>query len=535
MRPGLGVTAFETYMPWIVFEPAGPGQMDWTETDKLDGICRKTGLKWQAFVMFNPSYATPQWYRESGEDVPHRCLEHDEDSDARSIWTPGLDSHIERVMGAMFERYGDSPALESVMFGVSGDFGESIYPAGAVGWNGQYHNHAGFWCAEGPARKAFRDWAEASYETIGALNEAWETSFRSFDEVEFLLPNLPMSDARWLDQSEWYRGEMTNWCEKWFQIARRHVKPEVPLYLCVGGGDSVPLGFDITGQSRLCAEYNVWLRLTNEGSNYNGNFMGTRQLTTAAKLYGVPSGLEPAGNVDEHGVVARIFGAAAAGCNHIHYYEGQVANFNAASAAEGRTTNWEAEREHLVQKTPYVNVAAFYPRVDALCKRQMGTESLNRYNGLRDYLDFDFVDDNLAGDRKLDSYRYLLLGPCETMEDKAYEAVMEWVEGGGVLIATEQPGFRTWTRGGVPAFTEAMPLAPEAESWATVPVEMPAEWVIHPGNPPAEARLVGNWSHPENDYRWGGKDAALLLPGRPGPGLHPHLRRRRACWWQFAG
>jgi hypothetical protein len=401
------------------------------------------------------------------------------------------------------------------MFGVSGDFGESIYPAGAVGWNGSYHNHPGFWCAEGPARKAFRDWIEASYDTTSALSEAWETSFRSFDEVEFLLPSQPMSDARWLDQSEWYRGEMTNWCEKWFQIARRHVKPEVPLYLCVGGGDNVPLGFDITGQARLCGEYNVLLRLTNEGSNYNDNFMGTRQLTTAAKLYGIPSGLEPAGNVDENGVVARLFGAAAAGCNHIHYYVGQVADFHANSAVEGRTAKWEAEREHLVQKTPYVNVAAFYPRVDALCKRQMGTESLNRYSGLRDYLDFDFVDDNLAGDRKLDRYRYILLGPCETMEDKAYEAVMEWVEGGGVLIATEQESFRAWTRGGAPAFTEVMPFAPEAEAWARVPVEMPAEWVIHPGNPPAEARLVGNWSHPEGDYRWGGKDAALLLPVDP--------------------
>lgn len=511
----LGVTAFETYVPWSVLEPQKIGEFNWTETDKLDSICRKSGLKWQAFVVMSSSYATPEWYRKSSEDVPHKCLEHNLDSDIRSIWCPNLDKHIEDLLAATFARYNKSPGLESVMFGVSGDFGESIYPAGAVGWNGQYHNHAGFWCAEEPAVKAFKGWVRTHQKSITKLNVAWGTKYSSFSDVKFQLPGKQMSDARWLDQSEWYRGEMTRWCERWFQIARKYANPNIPLYLCVGGGDNVMLGLDITGQAKLAAKYNVWLRLTNEGSSYPSNFMGTRQLTTAAKLYGVPSGLEPAGQVNARGVPARIFGAAAAGCNHLHYYEGQQANFNARTPIENQTQAWTSEREHLMQKAPYVNIAAFYPRIDAVCKHQMGTESLNLFNSLRDYTDFDMVDDNLVRDGKLDRYRYLLMGPCSTMDDSAYKQLVKWVNEGGVLVAVQQPSFRTWKPFGIPAFVKQKPLASKAMDWASLKIEMPAEFVIHPGNLPMGVDLTGDWSHPEGDLRWGGKDAGLLLNVNP--------------------
>lgn len=511
----LGIDVFESYTPWIIFEPQKSGDFDWTETDKLDSICRKTGLKWQAFMMINPSYATPEWYRKSGEDVPHKCLEHNQDSDIRSIWCPNLDQHLERLMSAILARYGKSPGLESVMFGVSGDFGESIYPAGAVGWNGQYHNHTGFWCAEEPAVKSFQGWMQTHYKSISKLNAAWGTKYASFNDARFQLPDKKMPDARWLDQSEWYRGEMSRWCERWFQIARKHADPKLPLYLCVGGGDSVMLGFDITGQARLCSKYNVWLRLTNEGSSYPSNFMGTRQLTTAAKLYGVPSGLEPAGEVNAKGVPARIFGAAAAGCNHLHYYEGQQASFNARAPIGTQTQAWTSEREHLVQKAPFVNIAAFYPRIDAVCKRQMGTESLSLFNNLRDYADFDMVDDNLVRDGKLDRYRYLLMGPCSTMDDGAYKQLLKWVNGGGVLVAIQQPSLRTWKPFSIPAFTKQKPLAPKAMDWASLKIEMPAEFVIHPGNPPMGVDLTGDWSHSEGDFRWGGKNAGLLINVNP--------------------
>jgi hypothetical protein len=363
--------------------------------------------------------------------------------------------------------------------------------------------------------KAFREWLRSHYQSIDRLNSAWGTHLSSFDDAVFQLPDKPMSDTRWLDQSEWYRGEMIRWCERWMQIARKYAGPTFPLYLCVGGTDCVPIGFDITGQVKVCAKYNVRLRLTNEGSVYADNFMATRQLTTAAKVYGLPSGLEPAGDVNAQGVAARIFGSAAAGCNHLHYYEGEVANFNARTPAENRTDIWNAERKHLVQKTPYVNVAAIYPRTDALYKRQMDTESLNRYGSLRDYIDFDFVDDHLVRDGKIDRYRYLLLGPCATMDEGAYQSLLKWIKAGGVLIAEDQPTLRTWKQFGLPAFTTVKPLTKKAHQWASADVEMPTDFVIHPGNLPSGVELTGDWSHPEGDFRWGGKDAGFTISANP--------------------
>ncbi len=512
----LGVDVFQTYTPWITFEPNAPGELDWTETDKLDAICRKTGLKWQAFIMFNPFYATPKWYRNSGEDVPHRCVEHNKDCDIRSIWTPGLEKHIERVLSAMINRYQNRPELESIMFGVSGDFGESLYPAGAAGWwSEKYHNHGGFWCAEEPAVKSFCNWLQKNYKTAAALNRSWGTSYTDINDVRFELPNEDMSDVRWLDQAEWYRGEMTNWCETWFKIARKYARPDLPLYLCTGGGDSVLVGFDITGQARLCAKYGVYLRLTSEGSFYPVNFMGTRQLTTAAKLYGIHSGLEPANEVTERGISARIFGAAAAGCNHIHYYEGQLASFRTVEQIPSRTKEWLREKDHLLQKDPYVNVAAFYPRIDALCKRQMDTVSINRYNGLRDYIDFDIVDDNLAKDGKLDRYRYILLGPCETMDRKAHSQLLRWVREGGILIASEQESFRVWSQFSAVPLRNVRPLTSKAENWAKFVVDMPSKLIISPGQPSSAYDLTGSWSHSEGKFRWGGKDAGMLITVDP--------------------
>lgn len=510
----MGVTAYESYVPWSVIEPRRKGEFDWTETDKLDGICRRTGLKWQILFMMNPSYATPKWYRESGEDVPFRCLEHNQDSDIRSIWCPGLDGHRDRLLRAIYGRYGKSPALESVMLSVSGDFGETLYPAGALGWNGQFHNHAGYWCGDPSARKAFRQWARSRFTTIARLNRAWGTRYRSFDEVAFQLPSPALSDARWLDQAEWYRGEMTEYSARWIRMARKYAPANIPLYICVGGDDNVIIGFDITGQVKRFSAYNTWFRLTNEGSRYAENFMITRQLTTAAKLNGQPYGLEPASDVTAKGVTARIYGSAAAGCNHLHHYDGQAADFRSAKPISDRTDRWTTGQRFLRVKAPYVNVAAFFPRIDTICRRENGTSALRPYSSLRDRIDFDMVDDNLVRDGRIGRYRYLLLGPCGTMDAGAYRGLMDWVRAGGVLLTSEQRPIRLWNAGSC-SFTTAAPLVRKAAPWASISVTSCRLLELHPGAMPEYAELIGNWSHSEGNHRWGGKDAGIRIPVDP--------------------
>jgi len=75
--------------------------------------------------------------------------------------------------------------IESVLLGVTGIYGESIYPAGPEGgWTagvtGAYHNHAGWWAGDAAAVSAFRRALQAQYHTIAAVNTAWGTAYQTF-------------------------------------------------------------------------------------------------------------------------------------------------------------------------------------------------------------------------------------------------------------------------------------------------------------------------------------------------------------------
>jgi beta-galactosidase GanA len=166
-----GVDAFESYIPWAVLEPNQEGEFSWREIDITEKIMREQDFKWQPFFMFNPSYATPQWFKDSPESVVFECIEHRRKSDVQSIWNPDLKKHIERVLTAFAERYGESSTIHSIMLGVSGDFGETLYPAGACGWNGSYHNHLGYWANDVYAQESLQHYLKDKYGDIKNLNQ----------------------------------------------------------------------------------------------------------------------------------------------------------------------------------------------------------------------------------------------------------------------------------------------------------------------------------------------------------------------------
>jgi len=58
------------------------------------------------------------------------CLDHGQPSKVESLWNPALKPEIERFVAAFAEHYGRGGVLESVLLGVSGIYGESIYPPG---------------------------------------------------------------------------------------------------------------------------------------------------------------------------------------------------------------------------------------------------------------------------------------------------------------------------------------------------------------------------------------------------------------------
>jgi len=97
-----------------------------------------------------------------------QCLEHGQSSRVQSIFNPDLRPRIAAFIQAFAERYAASNDIESVLLGVTGIFGESIYPAGPEGgWTarltGDYHNHHGWWAGDPLAVSTFRTAMQRKY------------------------------------------------------------------------------------------------------------------------------------------------------------------------------------------------------------------------------------------------------------------------------------------------------------------------------------------------------------------------------------
>ena len=209
----LSVTSVESYVDWAGVEPV-KDQWDWSKWDKQVATLKQAGLKWAPFLIAGSAYATPLWFQNSADSHTYRCLEHGKDSKVQSLFNPALRPQIERFLRAFAQRYRDTGVIESVLLGITGIYGESIYPAGPEGgWTarltGEYHNHHGWWAGDAYAVAAFRAAMREKYGRVKRLNAAWGVDHASFDEIEPFLPEKAPNDQARADFVEWYQQAMT--------------------------------------------------------------------------------------------------------------------------------------------------------------------------------------------------------------------------------------------------------------------------------------------------------------------------------------
>jgi hypothetical protein len=316
------------------------------------------------------------------------------------------------------------------------------------GWTeiipGKYHQHQGFWCNDPNALASFRSFARERHGTLPALRNAWGVDAGTWEEVDFPArgPEVEKTKAHvfdgtaqerryWLDFVEWYRAEMTRWSDSWIETTRRHF-PDTPIYLCTGG-DAIPEhGSNFAEQCRVAAKYNAGVRITNESSNYAANFSITRWVAAAGRHYNAYFGFEPAGAEDEVGIVARIYNATASGANQLHDY-----NPNVMTSA----TRLEAQRKHLpylFRTKPIVPVALWYPETHLALKWGSYLEKAQK---LRDYTDFDYLDESMLDTGALDHYKVLLILHGAVLETSDAQRIAEWVKNGGRLLVNDVPSF----------------------------------------------------------------------------------------------
>ena len=524
----LSVTSVESYVDWAGVEPVKE-QWDWSKWDKQVAILQRAGLKWVPFLIAGSAYATPLWFQNSADSHTYRCLEHGKDSKVQSLFNPALRPQIERFLRAFAERYRDMGVIESVLLGITGIYGESIYPAGPEGgWTarltGEYHNHFGWWAGDAYAAAAFRAAMREKYGRIKRLNAAWDTAHASFDEVAPFLPEMAPNDRARADFVEWYQQAMTEWAVFWVKATRK-VFPKTEIYLCTGGDGSPFLGADFTSQTAAVARFGAGVRITNEGSDYTSNFSVTREVATATRHYGTFCGFEPASKVDANGVVARIYNATASGARQLHDYIP-----NTLGQGVEALDNFRTNAVWLMPRKPHVPVALYLSRETWALEPESVGRTLALSRTLRDATDIDFVTRRSLADGHLRGYKVLVIGASSVLEPESGEGIEKWVRKGGVLIAATRPGE---TLGGrlydqsawrTRLFASAAPTGTLLR--AVLGGDAPAHWTLQVGGREDEEWLAGDWNHrekgrewqevPDATMRWSGARPGVLLPVKPG-------------------
>lgn len=443
----LGVSSVESYVDWAGVEPE-PNHWDWRKWDAQVGVLQKEGLRWVPFLIAGPAYATPLWFQQSPQSHVFQCLEHGGKSCVQSIFNPDLRPRITAFIQAFAERYAASNVIESVLLGVTGIYGESIYPAGPEGgWTarltGKYHNHHGWWAGDPLAAAAFRAAMQRHYGDIVRLNAAWGTHLADFEAVKTFLPDQAPSDRARADFVEWYQQAMTEWAVFWVETTRRFL-PKTEIYLCTGGDGMPSLGADFTAQAKAIAPLGAGIRITNEGSDYTQNFRLTREVATATRLYGTFCGFEPASGVTPTGVVARIYNATASGARQLHFYIPNVLGHDPGAALARFSSNisWLAPRR------PRPDVALYLPRETWALEPNLRNRCYDLSRQLRDVVDHDFVTRLSVADGALREQHVLVLAAAPVLEPAAAATIEKWVETGGLLVAVtqrgEQPGERLY-------------------------------------------------------------------------------------------
>ncbi|MBX7259290.1 MAG: beta-galactosidase [Candidatus Hydrogenedentes bacterium] len=463
----LGFTSVECFVRWDLLEPR-EGEFDFTHYDTLVSAIQKRGLKWFPNLVITSAFSLPGWYYESGQHNGLRCLEHDQMNQVPTIWNDDTRKHVIRVLSAFGHHYEAKGVLEAVRLGPSGNFGEAQYPAGAgraLGYRGEpMHAHIGWWAGDAFAQTSFQEFLRTRYATVDALNAAWGDSATSFEQISPRLPETYVTRRGRLDMTEWYTDSMTRWCDFWAEAARAAM-PNTPIYMSSGGWGFREAGTDFTAQAESMKKHGGGIRLTNETDSFEQNVYATRLAATAARLYGIPLGYEPAGYHSGRGTVARFFNTITT--NGANLYTRHSVLFEDSFSVD----RWIRDYPNLDRRAdPVIEVALYYPetmnQLDDGTFRHLYAWGFNsRAAEIRRRVDVDFLDERLIRAGYLERYRVLVFCWGNTIEDDVQRTIDAWIRQGGTAIYPtyprgpqetvegDQSRFLAWERGDTGAGT----------------------------------------------------------------------------------
>ncbi len=483
----VGLTSVQSYVYWAEIEKQ-PNKIDFSSYDILVDKLITHKLKWVPFLILGPNYATPKWFQDSEESIFARCLEHNKDSKIQSIWNPFLPKWVNRFLELVAEHYKNCNILESIELGISGNWGEAIYPAGG-GFFKDFHTHPGWWCGDKYAIQSFKKYMKEKYHSLDILNSIWGTNFYSYEEINFpnlkyflsskyeiykFIPNFlkpglkmgynylkyiknniflqnneinPSKHQQWLDFIEWYIDSMTNWAEFWIKTTRKYFL-KTKIYLVTGGRGNPMLGADFSTQTKIVAKYDAGIRITNHTDNYAESSIYSGLISSASRFYKTYFSTEEAYINEPEGITARIFDAVTSGakglyCKSIIWTDAGFCGKNKMPI--GKLTlgakNLVNNYQHFFNlKSPLVEIAIFFPKTSIYLNPIILNPIYNQYSKLRDLIDFDLIDENMIYDNVLEKYRFFIILGGDIFGKRIIKKINNFVKEGGILITNEGSG-----------------------------------------------------------------------------------------------
>lgn len=535
----LGFTLFQTDSDNLSTEEVASGRWDWHTQDAARQAVQSLGLDWCYF----PHYAfPPAWYRATVPFTQIECLEHQKPVAAFSPWDPTWGPFINRGYDALARQFPPQPdpkankraGLSAINVGIHGDFGEAGLLNGArvspgvpiqredwIRHFGNDHDHLGWWCNDPKARADFRNSMLKKYGALEALNVAWKRAFKTVEEVTYPTAPRPEAPREWLDFVDWYQGSVGNAVDLNLNAARTHF-PNNLLMLPAGFPDENPRGGnDNSLLPKLAAKYHAEVRSTHGGLYpFAGNaatMIG--RLGSASRFYKVPFWTEGQINLTPEQETERIFEAVS---------QGAKGYFDWAKNAVANRDIFFRYSKYMRVEQPIVDVAMFYPAEAQKLRPDQPYAPLfaQACASVRDFANFDIVDDRMVLDGCLDRYRVLVLWEGTRADQTTLDKIKAWVLNGGVLLCYDFGKVSNFD-GGTPWYDQAdlfgyiQELAPArlAERYIGT---VPAQYRLQVGDPENANYLADGgdgWYPPQKENgltrRWTREKAGLNLPVNP--------------------
>lgn len=429
----LGLVANEDYIAWGAVERA-PGQWEWQQHDAIETNLHRAGLK---YVVYDWVHFPPVWLRDQQPDqrTLMRCLEHNQETHYLSIFDPRTITWYDHFYKALHEHFGNR--VDDIYACILGPYGEGNYPLLVSAWVNMGHCHEGYWCADPNAIQAFQKALKQHYSRISRLNKAWGSNYHAFDEVrppheltdEKFKPSpaafpAPQDKRRWLDFITWYHQAIIDFSEQSLRTVLKYY-PAEKLRLKPGGNatgvNPIAWGTYCPGYAKMAGRYHVVL----QPADCQGAVFGDKWVGTAYQFYGVKECTEPAGGLDAHGFVRRMFSDASCGASQLFTYE------------------FEAHAPEIQRYVHLFTGKAGDTQVAVLCPTtlyRLGENlqpTINAGYPLRDLCEFDVLDELLIADGALTTrrYRVLVLFQSQIIDQPILDKIDAFRRAGGKVIA----------------------------------------------------------------------------------------------------